>query len=136
MDHSGDHSRRSAPPNQPRLPQPLQTLRYAYSERSHQHTPNPYRRVGSLERPESLDAPIISQSTHQAKARIATGELRARDGLNATVVSPRYAAPKIAANNRSPCDNARPQPRAASTVSAKSSRRRGSINGSFISHLI
>jgi hypothetical protein len=52
----------------------------------------------------------------------------------ASIIVTAHAAPKIATNNRSPCDNARPQPKAASTASATSSRKRGS-HGSFISHL-
>src|SRR5262245_7989999 len=43
------------------------------------------------------------------------------------------AAPKIATHKNSPCANARPQPKAASTASATSSRRPGSIHGGFIS---
>src|SRR5262245_1598341 len=38
MDHSGDHSRMSAPRNQPQLRQPLQILPPAYSARPRQHT--------------------------------------------------------------------------------------------------
>ncbi len=63
---SGDHSRRSAPRNQPQL-QPLQMLRYAYSERPRQHTPRPHRRAGSLEGPEFSRRPILSQGTDRAK---------------------------------------------------------------------
>src|SRR6516162_6717571 len=43
----------------------------------------------------------------------------------ASIIVTAHAAPKIATNNRSPCDNARPQPKAASTASATSSRKRG-----------
>src|SRR5262249_30994804 len=53
----------------------------------------------------------------------------------ASIIVTAHAAPKIATNNKSPCDNARPQPKAASTASATSSRKRGFIPCSFISHL-
>ena len=53
----------------------------------------------------------------------------------ASIIVTAQAAPKIATNNRSPCDNARPQPKAASTTSATSSRKRGFIPCSFIPHL-
>jgi hypothetical protein len=46
-----------------------------------------------------------------------------------------HAAPKIATNNRSPCDNARPQPPPAIRESPISSRKPGSIRGAFMSHL-
>src|SRR5262245_31620867 len=66
MDHSGDHSRRSAPPNQPRLPQPLQTLRYAYSERSCQHTPSPHRHIGaSRAPPERAGRGAVEKADHR-----------------------------------------------------------------------
>src|SRR5262249_32917593 len=41
----------------------------------------------------------------------------------ASIIVTAHAAPKITTNNRSPCDNARPQPNAASTASATSSRK-------------
>ena len=53
----------------------------------------------------------------------------------ASIIVTAHAAPKIATNNRSARDNARPQPRAASTASATSSRKRGFISCSFIPHL-
>jgi hypothetical protein len=45
-----------------------------------------------------------------------------------------HVAAKIAANKKSYCANARPQPPPASRASAISSRRPGSIRGGFISH--
>src|SRR6266566_4678660 len=56
-----------------------------------------------------------------------------RDRRIASIVATAQAAPKIAANQRSPTDDARPQPRAASAASATSSCSRGFIYGSFIS---
>jgi hypothetical protein len=53
----------------------------------------------------------------------------------ASIIVTANAAPKIVANNTSPCDNARPQPKAASNASATNSRKGGSVHGSFISHL-
>jgi hypothetical protein len=83
---SGDHSRRSAPRNQPQL-QPLQMLRYAYSERPRQHTPRPHRRAGSLEGPESLDARYypraqIAQSAGRVSAPTRRGSLTTGQDLS------------------------------------------------------
>src|SRR5215472_10142499 len=100
MDHSGDHSRRSAPRNQPQLRQPLQMLRYAYSERPRQHTPSPHRQVGSLESPRSPDARYYSkaqmtQSADRERNSMSTpparagGDRRAERGQDAAA----WAAP-------------------------------------------
>src|SRR5215831_8399046 len=67
MDHSGDRSRRSKPRSQLQLRQPLQMLRYTYSERPRQRMASLHRQVGSREGPESLDCPILSGGTNQAR---------------------------------------------------------------------
>src|SRR5262249_21362440 len=54
----------------------------------------------------------------------------------ASIIVIAQAAPKIATNNRSPCDAARPQPSAASAESITSSRPRGSIYGILSSRFI
>jgi hypothetical protein len=96
---SGDHSRRSAPRNQPQL-QPIQMLRYAYSERPRQHTPSPHRRVGSLEGPESLNARYypraqIAQSAGRVSAPTRRGSLTTGRDWATTQVHPRVMAETI-----------------------------------------
>jgi hypothetical protein len=80
----------------------------------------------SLEGSESLDAPMLSQTTAR---RIAETLQRShgKSRLPATSVIA-LAAPKIAANKKSPRTNARPQPTPASKASTISSRRAGVIS--------
>ena|SRR5262249_9323650 len=55
-----------------------------------------------------------------------------RERRIASIIVTALAAPKIPRNKRSPRANARPHPKAASAASASSSRKLGSVQGSFI----
>jgi hypothetical protein len=61
---------------------------------------------------------------------------RQRKRRIAPIIVTALAAAKIAANKRSPRAKARPQPKAASTKSARNSRRTGSVQGAFMWRLL
>jgi len=69
------------------------------------------------------------------RARAATAPTISSHRRIASIIINELAAAKIAANKKSPCANARPQPKADSAASASSSRRAGSVHGVFISRL-
>src|SRR5262245_19340271 len=58
-----------------------------------------------------------------------------RERRTASIIVTTLATAKIAANNKLPCENAKPQPPAAIRESPTSSRRPGSTRGGFISRL-
>ena len=74
MDHSGDHSRRSAPRNQPQLRQPLQILPYAYSARPPQHTESAPTGRQVVQRAEPCVFSIHLDETHHRDLRDSSKE--------------------------------------------------------------
>jgi hypothetical protein len=86
--------------------------------------------------PETLGAPMLSQSTNHARrgSRPEAQRLESshRERRIASIIVTALAAPKILRNKRSPRANARPHPKAASAASASSSRKLGSVQGAFI----
>jgi hypothetical protein len=70
--------------------------------------------------------------TKRRVERVATSALHGKCST-ASIIATAHAAAKKAANDGLLCNNARPQPRAASTASAASSRSRGFVHSRFMS---